>query len=145
MNNDCHCHCCCYYMQRIYVYFILSWFDFSCLELTSVTIVIIGMTLYELVSHYHIISYHIWCSFILSLLLIWFPFHFILFYSILLNSIYCIVQHSISYQWMICVYLSVCLSVCMNKVLSYCLSEQFTPHFITWHAYNMIQLSLLLF
>ena len=51
LNNDCHCHCCCHchYMQRIYVYFILSCLllsclVLSCLELTSITIVIIGMT-----------------------------------------------------------------------------------------------------
>ena len=37
----------------------------------------------------------------------------ILFYFILLNLIYYIVQYSISYQWMICVYLSVCPSVCL--------------------------------
>ena len=146
LNNDCHCHEHCHYMQRIYVYFILSSLAFSCLdltclvlswvELTSITIVIIGMTLYDLVLHYIIISYHISCSFILSLLLIWSPFYTILFYSILFNStlfqidsiwfdlillfysilldlIYCIVQYSISYQWMICVYLSVCPSVCL--------------------------------
>ena len=41
----------------------------------------------------------------------------ILFYSVLLNSIYYIVQYSISYQWMICVYLSVCLFICMNKFM----------------------------
>ena len=107
--------------------FLLSCLVLSCLVLTSITIVIIGMTLYELVLHYIIISYHISCSFIVSLLLIWSPFHLILFYFILLNSIYYIVQYNISYQWMICVYLSVrpsvCLSVCMNKFLSYCLSE----------------------
>ena len=79
------------------------------------------------------ITLHLFFYFILSLLLLWSPFYSILFYStlfqidsilfyfILLNSIYCIVQYSISYQWMICVYLSVCPSVClficMNKFL----------------------------
>ena len=93
LNNDCHCHyhCCCdchcHYMQRIYVYFILSslalsylvlfCFVLSWLEGTSITIVIIGMTLYELVLHYIIISYHI-ISYVLLFYL------HILFYSILL-------------------------------------------------------------
>ena len=95
---------------------VLSWLVLFCLEWTSITIVIIGMKLYELVLHYIIISYHISCFFILSLLLIWSP-----FYSILFNLIYYVVQYSISYQWMICVYLSVCLFVClficMNKFI----------------------------
>ena len=88
---------------------------------------------------YHIISYHISCSFILSLLLIWSLFYFIwsLFYSILfyfisnrfdlieffsllLKSIYYIVQYSISYQWMICVYLSVHPSVCLSVWINLC-------------------------
>ena len=91
---------------------VLSWLALPWCEWTSITTVIIGMTLYELALHYHIISYHILCSFILSLLLIWSPFYSILFYFIsnqfdliwfffiLLNSIYYIVQHSISYNVM---------------------------------------------
>ena len=54
--------------------------------------------------------------------LIWF--YSILFYSILLNLIYYIVQYSISYQWMICVYLSVRpsvrLCVCLSVWISLC-------------------------
>ena len=45
-------------------------------------------------------------------------FDFILFFSLLLNSIYCIVQYSISYQWMICVCLSVRASVHLSVYLS---------------------------
>ena len=104
------------------------------------------MISYELVLHYNIRWYHISCSFILSLLLIWSPFHSIQFYSILFysilfyfisnrfdsiwfytllfNSIYYVVQYSISYQWMICVCLSVrpsvCLSVCLSVWISLC-------------------------
>ena len=126
-NNDSHCHCDCdshsHYMQRIYVYFMSPCLVLSCLvltwvELTSITIVIIGMMLYELVLHYHITSYHVLCSLILSADLFSIRFYYILFYSIpnwsdwmRLNLIYYIVQYCISYQWMICVYLSV--SVCV--------------------------------
>ena len=93
LNNDCHCH----YMQRIYVYFIMSCLDFTSLalfclvltwcELTSITTAIIGMTLYELVSHYITISYHIISDVFLFYLFCWFDFHSILFYSILLHFI----------------------------------------------------------
>ena len=61
-------------------------------------------------SCYITISYHISCSLILSFLLISSPFHYFL-----LNLIYYIVEYCISFQWMICVYLSVCLFICMNK------------------------------
>ena len=66
---------------------------------------------------------------VLSCLVLSWLFYSILFYfisnrldliwlnSILLNSIYYIVQYCISYQWMICVYLSVCLFICMNKFM----------------------------
>ena len=148
MNNDCnsHSHCHCHYMQRIYEYFILPclvlpFLALSCLESTSITIVIIGMTLYELVLHYNIISYHISCTFILSLLLIWsadlisivfystlFQIDWIRFYSIefdsiLLNLIYYIVQYCISYQWMICVCQSICPSVCLSICLFICMNN----------------------
>ena len=127
LSNDCHCVIIVIVIICNESMYISSCLVLPCLEWTSITIVIIGMTLYELVLHYHIISYHISCSYVLSLLLIWSPFHSILFYfisfqihsiwfySILLNSIYCIVQYSISYQWMICVYLSVCLSICLYE------------------------------
>ena len=117
LNNDCHCdchfccHCCCHghYMQRIYVYFIISCLALSCLELTSITTAIIGMTLYDLVLHYiiicHIISYLMLFNFISSADLISISFYstlfqidLILLYFLLLNSIYYIVQYSISYQ-----------------------------------------------
>ena len=67
---------------------LLSCLVSPCPEWTSITTVIIGMTLYELVLHYHIILYRILCFFILSLLLIWSPFYSILFnfHSILLYS-----------------------------------------------------------
>ena len=115
----------------------LPWLVLSCVELTSITIVIIGMTLYDLVLHYitisyHIISYHISCSFILSLLLIWSPFHsilfyfisnrfdLILFYSILFYWIWFTILFSIVShinEWFVSICPSVCLSVCMNKFL----------------------------
>ena len=133
LNNDCHCDCHCHYMQRIYVYFILSSLALTCLvlscvELTSITIVIISMTLYELVLHYIIISYHISCSFTLSLLLIWSPFYSILFYSTLLyfklirfTVLFSIVSHI--NEWFVSVCPSVCLFICMNKFMTFCLSE----------------------
>ena len=100
----------------------LPYLILSCIEWTSITIAIIGMTLYDLVLHYHIISYLMFFYFISSADLI-----SILFYSLLLNLIYHIVQYSISYQWMICVYLSVCPSVCIVisglDCLSFCLYE----------------------
>ena len=107
-NNDCHCHC--HYMQRIYVFFILSclllpWLVLSCLKWTSITIVIMGMTLYELVLHYHIISYHILCFFILSLLLIWSPFYSNLFYWIWF-TIYISYSLVFSYIFLPCLVLS---------------------------------------
>ena len=122
--------------------YISSCLVLSCLESTSISIsiVIIGMTLYELVLHYHIISYYIipylmFVYFISSADLIFIVFYSILLYfklighvstlfdSILLNLIYYIVQYCISYQWMICVCLSVyqfvCGFICMNKFYSF--------------------------
>ena len=142
LNNDCHCHyhCCCHchchYMQRIYVYFVLSCLALPWCEWTSITIVIIGMTLYELVLHYNIISYHILCSFILFLLLIWSPFYsillyfksirfdsilfyFILFYWIRFTILFSIVSHTS--EWFVSirpsVLPSVCLFIWMNKFM----------------------------
>ena len=120
LNNDCHYHwhCHCHYMQRIYVYFILSCLALPCLALswcewTSITIVIIGMTLYELVLHYHIISYDILCSFILCLLLIWSP-----FYSIEFDLLYCSVLYFMSMNDLcLSVRLSVCLFICVKNFL----------------------------
>ena len=82
---------------------------------------------------YHIISYLMFFNFISSADLITIQFYsilfyfisnrfdLILFYSLLLNSICYIVQYCISYQWMICVYLSVhlsvCVFICMNKFM----------------------------
>ena len=89
LNNDCHCHCHCVVIVIVIIIicnesmYISSCLALFCIEWTSITIVNIGMTLYELVLHYIIISYHILCSFILSLLLICSPFHSILFYSTL--------------------------------------------------------------
>ena len=78
--------------------YISSCLIFYWLELTSITIVLIGITLYELVLHYNIISYHISCSLILSLLLISSPY---IFFSI--------VSHII--EWFVSICPSVCLSV----------------------------------
>ena len=132
LNNDCHCHCHCHwhchfhYMQRIYVYFICSCLALSCHEWTSITIVIIGMTLYELVLHYIIISYHVSCSFILSLLLIWSPFYSILFYSILFYRIrftilFSIVSHT--NEWFVSICPSVCPSICLSVCLFICMNK----------------------
>ena len=76
---------------------------------------------------YHIISYLMFFYFISPFYSILFYFtsnwfDLILFSFILLNSIYYIVQYSISYQWMICVYLSVRPSVCLSVCLCVCLS-----------------------
>ena len=144
LNNDSHCcwHCCCHchYMQRIYVYFILSCLLLSSLVLSCLVLSWVDEYYYcyyrhdvvwsRLTLHYHIISYHIISHVLLFYLFCWFDLHSTLFYlilfnstlfqidliwffSLLLNSIYYIVQYSISYQWMICVYLSVRLSVCL--------------------------------
>ena len=71
---------------------------------------------------YHIILYLMFFYFISSADLIsnstWFQIDLIWFDSILLNLIYYIVQYCISYQWMICVYLSICLSVRLSVCLS---------------------------
>ena len=93
--------------------YISSCLVLSCHELTSITIVIIGMKLYELLLHYITISYHIISSFLLCLLWISSPLYniqlyFNWFYSIDFDLSY--FQYCISCQWMICVYLSVCLS-----------------------------------
>ena len=112
LNNNCHCccHCHSHYMQRICVYFILSCLDFPFCEWISITIVIIGLTLYELVLHYITISYLMFFNFFFSADLISILFYsilfyiisnrfdLVLFYSLLLNSIYYIVQYCISYQ-----------------------------------------------
>ena len=99
---------------------------------------------------YHTISrvllFYLFCWFDL---LIWSPSYSILFYfisnwffligfnsiefdSILLNLIYYILQYCISYKWMICVclsvYLSVYLFICMNKFFSFLLSHERLPH-----------------
>ena len=142
LNNDCHwychghCHCCCdchcHYMQRIYVYFILSCLALPCLvlfylELTSITIVIIGMTLYELVLHYHIISYLMFFNFISSADLISILFCSILFYFISnwLDSIlfYLIEYVFIEFNLLHCsvlylIFVSICPSVCLSVYLS---------------------------
>ena len=137
---------------------VLSW-----VEWTSITIVIIGMTLYELVLHYHIISYHMISHVFLLYLICWFDLHCILFYSILfyfisnrfdlipfysiqLNLIYCIVQYSISYQWMICVCLSVRASVHLSVYLSVWISLcfLFSPVSLIF-LYSFFTLSFLIF
>ena len=91
-------------------------------------------------SSYITLSYHISCSFLLSLLLIWSPFYSILFYSTLfqIDSIHCIVQYSISYQWMICVYLSVCPSVCSSVCLSVCLSVWISLCFLFFTLFSFL-------
>ena len=110
----------------------LSCLVLSCLEWTSITIVIIGMTLYELVLHYRIISYHISYSFIWSLLQIWSPFHSILFYSTLFQIdliwfdsilfywirftiLFSIVSHI--NEWFVSIHPSACLSVRLSVCL----------------------------
>ena len=107
-------------------------------------------------SCYITISYHILCSFILCLLLIWSPFHSILFYfisnrfdliwfySLLLNSIYCIVQYSISYQWMICVYLSVRPSVCLSVCVFICMNKFMFCRFFLFLFFLLFLYSLFL-
>ena len=99
-----------------------------------------------MISCYIIISYHMISHVLLFYLFCWFDLHCILFYSILfyfisnrfdlirfysiqLNLIYCIVQYSISYQWMIfvclsvrpsinpSVFLSLSFFICMNKLM----------------------------
>ena len=90
-------------------------------------------------SSYITITYHTISRVRLFYLFCWFDLHCILFYfilnwldwirfysirlnSILLNSIYYIVQYCISYQWMICVCLSICPSVSLSVCLSFCWS-----------------------
>ena len=126
LNNDCHC-CChchchwhCHYMQRIYIVIVidiviicyesmyissflaLPWLVLSCLEWTSITIVIVGMTLYDLVLHYIIISYLMFFYFISSADLF-----SILFYWIRFTVLFCIVSHT--NEW----FVSICLSICL--------------------------------
>ena len=85
----------------------LIWFD-----LTSIAIVIIGMTLYELALHYHLIS-----SFLLYFLLICSPLHSILLYFKLIQL------NSIRFCWIAFDFVSICPSVCPSAVcLSVCLS-----------------------
>ena len=147
MNSDCHCGCLYrrHYMQRVYIYFISPCLVLSCLELTTITIVIIGMTLYELVLHYNIISclmfFYLFCWFVLHsilLSLISNRFNSILFYFILktLNLIdwirfywirftilFSIVSHINEWFVSICLFvrpsvcLSVCVFICMSMVL----------------------------
>ena len=123
----------------------LPYLDLSWVEWTSITIVIVGMTLYDLVLHYIIISYHIISHVLLFYLICWFDldsilFHFILFYSILLyfksirfdlilfywirfTILFSIVSHINEWFVSIClsvrpsVYLSVCVLICMNKFM----------------------------
>ena len=71
----------------------------SCLELTSITILF-----YSILFQIHSIPSN----------------------SVRLKSIYYIVQYCISYQWKICVYLSICLFICMNKFFSFLFSLFFT-------------------
>ena len=145
---------------------LLTYLALSCLilswcEWTSITIVIIGMTLYELVLHYIIISYHISCSYILSLLLIWYPFHSILFYSTLFqidsilfhfiefDLLYCSVLYVISMNDLcLSVRPSVCLSVCLSVWISLCflfspVSLFFLYPFFFFSLFIFIFLSLL--
>ena len=122
LNNDYHYHylynCRYHYMQGFDVYFILSCLVFSWFGLTSITIVIIGMTLYELVLHYHIISYHI-IPYHLFSNLICSALYFIQLdstwlYSILFDLSYCSVLHLISMNDLcLFVLLSVRSSVCL--------------------------------
>ena len=98
---------------------------------------------------YHIISYYISCFFILSLLLIWSPFHsiliyfnlfyfisnrfdliwfdWILFYWIRFTVLFSIVSHINEWFVSVCpsIYLSVCMFICMNKFLSFSLLSFF--------------------
>ena len=68
---------------------------------------------------YHIISYHISCSFILFLLLIWSPFYSILFYWVRFTVLFSIASHINEWFVSVCpsVCLSVCLFICMNKCM----------------------------
>ena len=100
-------------------------------------------------SSYIAISYHIKSYLLVSLLLIWFysilvkfnlfEIDSIQFDSIRLKLIYYIVQYSISYQWMICVYLSVCLSVRFSSLLSF-LMNAFLTHTYTDKTNTYIRL-----
>ena len=125
LNNDCHCH------------WHSSCLALPCLALpwcewTSITIVIIGMTLYELVLHYHIILYLITCFFILFLLLIRSPIllYFksiwldsILFYWIRFTVLFSIVSHI--NEWFVSICPSVCSSVCLSVWISSCFHFSF--------------------
>ena len=68
---------------------------------------------------YHIISYHISCSFILFLLLIWSPFYSILFYWVRFTVLFSIASHINEWFVSVCpsVCPSVCLFICMNKCM----------------------------
>ena len=122
LNNDyyyhCHYHCRYHYVQGVDVYFILSCPVLSWFELTSITIVSNGMTLYELVLHYHIISYHILFS-LLSVLLICSP-----LYSIQLDSTWLYsIGFDLSYCWVL-YFISMndlCLFVLLSVRSSVCL------------------------
>ena len=103
---------------------------------------------YHIISH--VLLFYLFCCFDLhSLLFYSILFYFIsnwfdsiLFYSILLNLIYCIVQYSISYQWMVCVCLSIRPSVCLSVWISLCFV--FSPVSL-FFLYSFFTLSLFIF
>ena len=95
----------------------------SWLELTSITIVTIGMT--HVVGARLTLPYHMLCSFILSLLLICFPFHSIVFYSISNRF------NSIRFDWIwftIFSSISVFDFLFFSPLLSYLFCHERLPH-----------------
>ena len=102
----------------------------SCAEWTSITIVIIGMTLYELVLHYHMLSY----------LFCWFLHYCILFQigSIEFDLLFIIVSHI--NLWFVSICPSVCLSVSLSVWISICFlfsffSLSFLSSFLFLHSF----------
>ena len=117
--------------------YISSCLVLSCLESTSRHDVVWA----RVTLPYHIIPYHISCSFILSLLLIWSPFYSILlnsilFYWIWFNLLFCIVSHI--NEWFVSVRLSVCVFICMNKFFSYLFPLLFFTLFSLLFSFLMI-------
>ena len=100
------------------------------------------MSLSYITIPYHIILYLMFFYFISSADSIFnstsFQIDLILFYPILLNSIYYIVQYSISYQWMICVSLSVRPSVCLYVCLFICMNKFMFSSLLFLHSFFFI-------
>ena len=133
--------------NRIYLVWVdLTWLDLIRVVLTGQVLLLLSQAWRCMSSCYITLPYHIISYVLLFYLFCCFDLHSILFYSIsfqidliwlnsiLLNLIYYIVQYSILYQWMICVCLSVrlsvCLFICMNKFMFSLLSCFFILSFL---------------